>query len=260
MFFSDADRRFFLSELGDALVAHGCTLHAYVLMTNHIHLLITPTRDEAVGRLMQSLGRRYVGYVNRGYARTGTLWEGRFKSTIVDAEDYVMACYRYIEANLLRARMVPDAGEYEWSSYGANATGRRDPLLTEHEIYRSLGATPQERQAAYRAGGAERRLAPCLARRHSAGMGSGKRTVSKANRGGAGSACGAAGQGKAAKAGGGEGWHWSANIILSARKMTLTSFPLSAPMIGEDPWQGTHQKPYNDAASQLLGLPCLNGC
>jgi len=119
-------------------------------MTNHIHLLITPGRDTALAQLMQSLGRRYVGYVNRGYVRTGTLWEGRFKSTIVDAEDYVMTCYRYIEANALRARIVAEAGEYAWSSYCANAGGRYDPLLTEHEVYLALGAAPQVRQDAYR--------------------------------------------------------------------------------------------------------------
>jgi putative transposase len=150
IFFCDADRRFFLSQLAEALVAHGCELHAYVLMTNHIHLLMTPGRDDAIGRLMQSLGRRYVGYINRNYARTGTLWEGRFKSTIVDAEDYVMACYRYIEANPLRARMVARADDHAWSSYGANAGGRREPMLTPHGVYLSLGATPKDRQAAYR--------------------------------------------------------------------------------------------------------------
>ena len=106
IFFCDADRRFFLSEMGEGLAKYGCRLHAYVLMTNQIHLLITPGKDEAIGQLMQSLGRVYVGHVNRTYQRTGTLWEGRFKSTIVDAEDYVMACYRYIEANPVRARMV----------------------------------------------------------------------------------------------------------------------------------------------------------
>ena len=109
IFFTDDDRRVFLDKLGEALGREGCALHAYVLMTNHVHLLVTPERDEGIGRLLQSLGRSYVGHVNRAYGRTGTLWEGRFKSTIVDAEDYVMACYRYIEANPLRARMVERA-------------------------------------------------------------------------------------------------------------------------------------------------------
>ncbi len=150
IFFEDADRRFFLSALGDALGAHGCALHAYVLMTNHVHLLITPERDAGVGGLMQSLGRRYVGHVNRLYGRTGTLWEGRFKSTIVDAEDYVLACYRYIEANPLRARMVERAEDHRWSSHGANAFGQSDTLVSHHGCYRALGRTQALRQAAYR--------------------------------------------------------------------------------------------------------------
>ena len=150
IFFDDADRRFFLKVLGDALAAQDCALHAYVLMTNHIHLLVTPGREEAIGRLMQSLGRSYVGHVNRAYGRTGTLWEGRFKSTIVDAEDYVMACYRYIEANPLRAAMVARAGDHPWSSHRCNAQGRADPLVRGHEVYLALGPTPQARQAAYR--------------------------------------------------------------------------------------------------------------
>jgi putative transposase len=150
IFFEDADRRVFLSALGQALGAHGCMLHAYVLMTNHVHLLITPERDGAIGGLMQSLGRRYVGYVNRAYRRTGTLWEGRFKSTIVDAEDYVMACHRYIEANPLRAGMVTRAEDHAWSSYRRNALGRADPLLGDHACYRALGQTAAARQAAYR--------------------------------------------------------------------------------------------------------------
>ncbi len=150
IFFCDADRRLFLAELGEGLAKYDCRLHAYVLMTNHIHLLITPGRDEAIGRLMQALGRVYVGHVNRTYQRTGTLWEGRFKSTIVDAEDYVMACYRYIEANPVRARMVAKAEDHAWSSYAANALGQTDPLLSHHEVYSRLGDTAEIRQAEYR--------------------------------------------------------------------------------------------------------------
>jgi putative transposase len=150
IFFSDEDRRIFLDKLGEALAKEGCALHAYVLMTNHIHLLVTPQRDEAIARLLQSVGRSYVGHVNRAYQRTGTLWEGRFKSTIVDAEAYVMACYRYIEANPLRARMVARADQHRWSSHGHNAFGRPDPLVTEHEVYRAIGADAQARAAVYR--------------------------------------------------------------------------------------------------------------
>ena len=150
VFFEDADRRFFLSVLGEALQAHQCALHAYVLMTNHVHLLITPRRDDGVGGLMQSLGRRYVGHVNRAYARTGTLWEGRFKSTIVDAEAYVMACYRYIEANPVRAGMVERARDHPWSSHRANALGDPDALVTPHDCYEALGGSARRRQGAYR--------------------------------------------------------------------------------------------------------------
>ncbi len=150
IFFEDADRRFFMAALRDALEAHGCALHAYVLMTNHIHLLITPQTDDGIAGLMQSLGRRYVGYVNRAYGRSGTLWEGRFKSTIVDTQDYVMACYRYIEANPVRARMVDTAADYVWSSHARNALGRSDGLVSEHRCYRDLGADEAGRQEAYR--------------------------------------------------------------------------------------------------------------
>jgi len=110
IFFEDADRRFFLARLGEALKAQGCALHAYVLMTNHIHLLVTPETEGGIGRLMQSLGRGYVGHVNRTYRRTGTLWEGRFRSTIIDSEAHLMAAHRYIEANPLRAGMVAHRG------------------------------------------------------------------------------------------------------------------------------------------------------
>ena len=150
IFFEDRDRIVFLEHLAVALEAEDCALHAYVLMTNHVHLMVTPARTEGIGRLMQSLGRRHVGYINRRYGRTGTLWEGRFKSTIVDAEDYVMACYRYIEANPLRARMVVSAEDYPWSSHGRNALGRPDPLVSDHAAYASLGATPEARRKVYR--------------------------------------------------------------------------------------------------------------
>jgi putative transposase len=151
IFFEDVDRRPYLEWLGEAMAAQGCALHAYVLMTNHVHLLVTAARADALPKALQSLGRRYVGHVNRRYGRTGTLWEGRYRSTIVDGESYALACYRYIEANPLRARMVADAADHPWSSYHRNALGRTDPLITEHAIYTALGATTAERQQAYRA-------------------------------------------------------------------------------------------------------------
>jgi putative transposase len=151
IFFEDSDRALFLDYLGDGLAAEGCALFAYVLMTNHVHLLLSAEAETAIPRLMQSLGRRYVGYVNRAYGRTGTLWEGRYKSTIVDSETYVLACHRYIEANPLRARMVRRPEDHLWSSYRAHALGRADRLLTEHPTYTALGITRHARQAEYRA-------------------------------------------------------------------------------------------------------------
>jgi len=119
-------------------------------MTNHIHLLLTPWREESIGIMMQSVGRRYVQYFNATYRRTGTLWEGRYKATLIDSEDYLFTCYRYIELNPVRANMVSHPGEYLWSSYYANALGRGDKLVKHHESYNALGKVPSERQEAYR--------------------------------------------------------------------------------------------------------------
>lgn len=146
IFFSDVDRRFFLKLLGESLATQACALHAYVLMTNHVHLLVT----EAIPRAVQSLGRRYVQTINRLHGRTGTLWEGRYRSAIVADERYLLTCYRYIEANPMRAGMVGDPAAYPWSSYAHNALGRCDKLLTEHSIYRALGASSADRRSAYR--------------------------------------------------------------------------------------------------------------
>jgi putative transposase len=151
VFFEDGDRRLFLRLLAEAAAKEGCALHAYVLMTNHVHLLLTATRAASLPRLMQSIGRRYVAHVNRSHGRTGTLWEGRYRATVLDSEGYLLACYRYIEANPVRAGLVARPQDYAWSSYRANALGRADPLLAPHETYLALGATAPARQAAYRA-------------------------------------------------------------------------------------------------------------
>lgn len=119
-------------------------------MTNHVHLLVTPETPEGLSRLMQSVGRRYVQYINRAYKRTGTLWEGRFKSSVVQTEHYFLLCSRYIELNPVRAGMVSDPGQYRWSSYRHNGLDQGDERLTPHAEYLSLGANDQERQAAYR--------------------------------------------------------------------------------------------------------------
>jgi len=149
-FFAEDDYRFYLDCLGEAAQKTGCDLHAYVLMTNHVHLLVTPAEQDSLARLMQSVGRRYVQYVNYTYQRTGTLWEGRYKASLVDAERYFLTCSRYIELNPVRAAVVDNPGDYRWSSYRCNALGDADPLLTPHRIYQRLGRSEAECHAAYR--------------------------------------------------------------------------------------------------------------
>ena len=150
-FFTDVDRVRYLDELRELTLRSGCAVHAYVLMTNHVHLLLTPTEKGQVGRLMQSLGRRYVRFINLRHGRTGTLWEGRYKSCLVDSGSDLLRCYRYIELNPVRARMVATPGEYPWSSYRSNATGHPDLLLTPHPAWLALGSTSAQRASAYAA-------------------------------------------------------------------------------------------------------------
>lgn len=150
-FAADLDYRNYLQELGEAAQRFGCALHAYVLMTNHVHLLVTPAEVGAVSRMMQALGRRYVACFNARYRRTGTLWEGRFKAGLVGGERHLLACYRYIELNPVRAGMVRLPGDYPWSSHAANALGADDARLTPHPAWLALGRDPSERRTAYRA-------------------------------------------------------------------------------------------------------------
>jgi REP-associated tyrosine transposase len=137
--------------LSEACVRYDCLVHAYVLMTNHMHLLITPRLAGAIGKVMQSVGRRYVQYFNRLTRCTGTLWEGRYRATLIDSEAYLFTCYRYIELNPVRAGLTLHPANYRWSSHGANALGRPDPLITPHELYHALGRNHHERRRAYRA-------------------------------------------------------------------------------------------------------------
>jgi len=125
-------------------------IHAWVLMTNHVHLLCTPRVENAVSQMMQSLGRRYVRYFNFSYKRTGTLWEGRFKSCLVQEEGYLLQLYRYIELNPVRGGMVEHPSDYAWSSYLINALGKISELCTPHPLYLALGSEPIERQSRYR--------------------------------------------------------------------------------------------------------------
>ena len=125
-------------------------IHAWVFMTNHVHLLATPDSPHGISKLMQTLGRHYVRYFNHTYRRTGTLWEGRFRSCVVDAEEYLLKCQRYIELNPVRANMVSTPDEYLWSSYHANGLGKSTALWTPHNAYLALGTTPSQRTQAYR--------------------------------------------------------------------------------------------------------------
>jgi putative transposase len=149
-FFADADFLAYLHWLEGALRDTDCALHAYVLMTNHVHLLLTPARAALVPNLLIALGRRFVQYVNKTYRRTGTLWDSRYKSSLVEADAYLLTCMRYIELNPVRAAMVRDPASYRWSSHPANGHGHHDGLLTRHSLYLELGATDLDRQAAYR--------------------------------------------------------------------------------------------------------------
>lgn len=151
IFVAEEDYHFFIECLQNAAEQHGCAIHAYVLMTNHVHLLMTPEREDSIGKTLQSLGRRYVQYFNYTQKRTGTLWEGRYKATLIDSERYLLTCYRYIELNPVRANMVAHPREYPWSSYFSHAEGKIDKLITDHALYITLGKENEERQAAYRA-------------------------------------------------------------------------------------------------------------
>ena len=149
-FVAEQDYRRYLDDLEAVAREHRCRIHAYVLMTNHVHMLVTSTREYGIGQMMQALGRRYVYYFNKTYHRTGTLWEGRYKASLVDSDAYLLRCMRYIELNPVRAHMVDHPGSYKWSSYAANARGRPDPLPEPHPLYTALGETIAERQHAYR--------------------------------------------------------------------------------------------------------------
>lgn len=149
-FLADADRRAYLRCLDVALGDARCALHAYVLMTNHVHLLVTPREAVRVPRLLVALGRRNVQYFNATHGRSGTLWEGRYRSSLVDSDAYLLACMRYIELSPVRAGVVSDPADYRWSSHGANALGTSDALVRSHPTYDALGADDAARRAAYR--------------------------------------------------------------------------------------------------------------
>lgn len=148
-FFNDVDRRFYLKCLAQAAGRHGCAVHAYVLMPNHVHLLLTPSAIGATGRMMQDIGRRYVRVINTVHGRTGTLWEGRFRSSLVQDERYLLNVHRYIERNPIRAGLARLPGDYAWCSYGHYSGTYANPLITEHATFRALGPTLTVRRAAF---------------------------------------------------------------------------------------------------------------
>ena len=149
-FYSEQDYLFYLECLRSACKRYRVSVHAYILMTNHVHLLMSPDDEFGITRVMQSIGRRYVQYINRTYRRSGTLWEGRYKSSLINAEDYLLACYRYIELNPVRANMVTHPGDYRWTSYRFNGEGEHHDWLSPHPVYLSLGCDESERQVHYR--------------------------------------------------------------------------------------------------------------
>lgn len=149
-FFAEQDYLFYLQLLQDGLTRYAVSLHAYVLMTNHVHLLLTPSCPDGISRLMSVVGSRYGYYMNKTYGRSGTVWEGRHKASAVDSERYLLTCYRYIEMNPVTAGMVKRPEEYRWSSHGANAWNDSCSWLTPHEQFLALHRNPTERAKAYR--------------------------------------------------------------------------------------------------------------
>lgn len=149
VFVDDGDRQHFLSLCETYARQNEVQLHSYVLMSNHVHLLVTPTLEDGVPQMMKALGQRYSQYFNKRHHHTGTLWEGRYRSTLIETERYLLACMVYIDLNPVRARMVEKAEDYPWSSYRHYAGLERNPLLTPHALYWDLGNTPFEREARY---------------------------------------------------------------------------------------------------------------
>ena len=150
-FFRERDRVAYLHWLGAYAQHSGCAVHAYVLMGNHVHLLLTPSRPEGTSRLMRSLGERYTQYIGEVHERSGPLLEERFTALTLRSRRHLLDCMRYIELNPVRARLVAAPGEYRWSSFRSNALGYDDALVTPHSSYYALGRTAASRQAAYRA-------------------------------------------------------------------------------------------------------------
>jgi len=149
IFESEEDMGRITEDIAHALSKSDCHLHAYVIMTNHLHLLITPADKIQLSKFMQTMANRYVRYFNATRNRTGTIWEGRFKSCLVDSESYLFTLYRYIEMNPVKANMVKNITDYPWSSYRHNALGEKNSLITEHKMYQDLGESSALRSENY---------------------------------------------------------------------------------------------------------------
>ena len=163
-FFCERDRVAYLDWLGAYAERFGCAVHAYVLMGNHVHLLVTPSHPEGVSRLMRALGERYTRYIGEAHDRSGPLLEERFKTLALRSRRHLLDCMRYIESNPVRACLVAAPGEYRWSSFRANALGHEDALVTPHSCYYALGRSAASRQTAYRALFQDESSAPALSR------------------------------------------------------------------------------------------------
>jgi putative transposase len=150
VFFENSDYNAYLEWLSEAAIRYDCDIHAYVLMTNHVHILATPKDKQGISRMMQYMGRRYVPYINYSYGTSGSIWEGRYKSSLIHDEQYLLTCMRYIELNPVRANMVSNPEKYRWSSYRFNGRGKENALITPHPLYLSLGKTQSEQLDVYR--------------------------------------------------------------------------------------------------------------
>ena len=146
----DSDHGLYLGLLQEYSKRHACAIHAYVLMSNHVHLLVSPPNIPAISRLMRDVNQIFGQYLNRKNNRCGSVWQGRFKASLVDSKDYFLTCQRYIELNPVRAGMVGKPDAYPWSSYGTNGCGQPSTLITAHARYLGLGTTSADRQATYR--------------------------------------------------------------------------------------------------------------
>ncbi len=149
IFRDDEDYRSFLQWLREASKACKVAIHAYVLMPDHLHLLATPSNEDGLAQMMQRVGRYYVPYYNKKYGRSGSLWQGRFKTSLVEAQRYFLVCSRFIELNPVRSGVMSNPLDYPWSSYAHHAGARPDALITDHAEYWALGNTPFQREAAY---------------------------------------------------------------------------------------------------------------